>query len=47
MKRSRFSDAQIVTAIKQVELGVPIPELCRKYGVSQQTFYRWRSKYGG
>ena len=47
MKRSRFSDAQIVTAIKQVELGVPIPELCRKYGISQQTFYRWRSKYGG
>ena len=45
MKRSRFSDAQIVTAIKQVELGVPIPELCRKYGISQQTFYRWRSKY--
>ncbi len=34
-------------AIKQVEAGVPITELCRKYGISQQTFYRWRRKYGG
>ena len=47
MKKSRFSEQQIVYAIKQVEAGVPIPELCRKYGISQQTFYRWRKKYGG
>lgn len=47
MKRSKFSEEQIVYAIKQVEVGVPIAELCRKYGISQQTFYRWRNKYGG
>ena len=47
MKKSRFTEQQIVYAIKQVEAGVPVTELCRKYGVSQQTFYRWRKKYGG
>ena len=47
MKKSRFTEQQIVYAIKQVEVGVPIAELCRKYGISQQTFYRWRKKYGG
>ena len=47
MKKSRFTEQQIVYAIKQVEAGVPITELCRKYGISQQTFYRWRRKYGG
>lgn len=47
MKKSKFTEEQIVYAIKQVEAGVPIAELCRKYGISQQTFYRWRNKYGG
>jgi len=47
VKKSKFSEQQIVYAIKQVEAGVPISELCRKYGISQQTFYRWRKKYGG
>ena len=47
MKQSKFSEEQIVYAIKQVEVGVPIAQLCRKYGISQQTFYRWRNKYGG
>jgi putative transposase len=47
VKNLRFTEQQIVYAIKQVEVGVPIAELCRKYGISQQTFYRWRNKYDG
>lgn len=47
MKKSRFSEEQIIYAVKQIELGVPIAELARKYGVSQQTLYRWRKQYGG
>jgi putative transposase len=47
VKKSRFTEEQIIYAIKQVEAGVPARELCRKYGVSEQTFYRWRKKYGG
>jgi putative transposase len=46
-RKSRFSEQEIVYALKQVEAGVPLQELCRKYGVSEQTFYRWRTKYGG
>jgi len=47
MRRSRFSEAQIVVVLKQAEAGVPVQELIRKYGISEQTFYRWRKKYGG
>jgi putative transposase len=47
MKRSKFSEAQIVAALKQAELGVPIKDLIRKYGISEATFYAWRKKYGG
>ena len=47
MRKSKFSEEQIVYALKQAELGVPVLDLCRKYGVSEQTFYRWRKKYGG
>ena len=47
MKKSLFSEEQIVTALKQVELGVAVEEMCRKYGISQQTYYRWRKQYGG
>jgi len=47
MKRSRFSESQIVFAVKQAEAGVPIAELARKYGVSENTIYNWRKKYGG
>jgi putative transposase len=46
-RKSKFTEQEIVYALKQVEAGVPLRELCRKYGVSEQTFYRWRSKYGG
>lgn len=46
MKKSRFTDEQIVLALKQAESGVPIEEVCRKIGVSQQTFYRWKKKFG-
>ena len=45
-RKSKFSAEQIAYALKQVEAGVPIADVCRKYGISQQTFYRWRSKYG-
>lgn len=47
MKRSRFSDSQIMEALKRVESGLPVPELCRDLGVSTATFYKWRAKYGG
>lgn len=47
MKRSRFSDNQILSILKQAERGIPIPELCREHGMSNATFYNWRSKYGG
>jgi putative transposase len=47
MKKSKFAEEQVVYALKQAEAGVPIKELCRKYGVSDATFYTWRKKYGG
>lgn len=47
MKRSRFTDSQIMDALKRVESGLPVPELCRDLGVSTATFYKWRAKYGG
>ena len=47
MKRSKFSEDQITFAIQQVEAGVPVRELCRKYGISTKTFYNWRKKFGG
>jgi len=47
MKRSRFSDTQILAILKQAESGIPVPQLCREHGISSATFYNWRSKYGG
>jgi putative transposase len=47
MKKSRFSNNQILSILKQAESGVPVPELCREHGISNATFYNWRSKYGG
>lgn len=46
MKRSKFTEEQIAFALKQAELGVPIGEICRRLGVAEQTFYRWKAKYG-
>lgn len=47
MKKSRFSDSQILSILKQVEAGSPVPELCREHGISSATFYKWRARYGG
>ena len=47
MKKAHFSDSQILAILKQAESGVPIPVLCREHGMSNSSFYKWRSKYGG
>lgn len=47
MKRSRFKEGQIIAILKEAEAGLKLAELVRKHGISEQTFYRWRSKYGG
>ena len=47
MKKSRFSEEQIIGFIKQVEAGMPVAELCRKHGFSDASFYKWRAKFGG
>ena len=47
MKKSRFTDSQIVAILKQAEAGTPVADLCREYGMSSASFYLWRSKYGG
>jgi putative transposase len=46
-KGTRYTEEQIIRILKEVEGGTSIAEVCRKYGVSEQTVYRWRSKYGG
>ena len=47
MKGKRFTPEQIIKIIKESEMGVKNIDICRKYGISEQTFYRWKSKYGG
>jgi len=47
MRKSKFSESQIVGILKDAESGVPVPDLLRKYEVSKATFSKWRSKYGG
>ncbi len=47
MKKSRYSDSLIIGILNQAEAGTPIPELCRQHGMSNASFYKWRSKYGG
>jgi len=46
MKKSKFSDGQIIEALKRAEGGLSVPELCRELGISSATFYKWRAKYG-
>jgi putative transposase len=47
MKRSRFTEEQIVAILREQEAGMPTAELCRKHGVSGATFYKWKAKFGG
>lgn len=47
MKKSKFTEAQIVYAIKQSETGTRVEEICRQMGISQATFFNWKKKYGG
>lgn len=47
MKKSRYSDSQIINILNQAEAGTPVAQLCREHGMSDATFYKWRAKFGG
>ena len=47
MKKSRFNEAQIIGVLREHETGSPTAEVCRRHGISEQTFYRWKAKYSG
>ena len=47
MRKSRFSESQIVAILKETDAGVKVADVCRKHGISQPTYYNWKSKYGG
>jgi putative transposase len=47
MRKSRFSEAQIIEILKQADAGMKVMDLCRRHWISDATFYKWRSKYGG
>lgn len=47
MKKSRFSETQIVAILNEADAGVPVKDICRKHGISDATYYNWKSKYGG
>jgi putative transposase len=47
MKSSRYTPEQVAFAMRQAESGTPVPEVCRKMGIAEQTFYRWKKKYAG
>ena len=47
MKKSRYTESQVFQILKEAEVGIAVPELCRKHGMSSATFYKWRAKFGG
>lgn len=47
MKKSRFSESQIIAVLKEADVGMKVEDICRKHGISNATYYNWKSKYGG